>query len=86
MQVGSMDALFALVSIDAIMRLDWVVKGPGIVLIGLFLWRAIRSAFSVRPMTVLTSLVFAFIIAVSLSRFGNIIQNAIYVQMAAITG
>ena len=72
-----MDALLSLLSLDNIWHLDWIVKGPGIVIIGLLLWRAVRSLFSFQPLTLITSLLYALMVTVLLSRFGYVVQDLV---------
>lgn len=75
-----MDLVFGLIDPDRIMELPWIVKGPGIALIVLFLFRAIRCLFSLRLITLFTSLVYAVVIAIILSQAGEAIVQLLGVE------
>lgn len=78
-----MEFALGLIDIERVMALPWIVKGPGLALIALFLLRAVRCVFSLRLITVFTSLVYAFVIAVILSQAGEAIVQLIGVEEPA---
>ena len=58
--------------------LGWSVKGPGLILIAFFLFRAAGLAITLRLIKSATSVAYAAIIALGLARFGPDIE--IYLQ------
>jgi len=64
-------ALTDILDIPAILALPWSVLGVGLVLIGFFLLRAVSQFFTLHPIRAVTSVVYALIIALVLSRFGG---------------
>lgn len=72
-----METLFGLVDPAAIAALPWYVGVPGVLLVAMFLWRAVKAALTLRPLRMLTSLVLAFAIAVILSSGGQAIVDLI---------
>lgn len=77
-----MEHILNLLSLPTIFALPWGVKGPGLFLIALFLLRALRSLFSLRLITVFTSLIYVVIIAIILSQAGNLIAQMIGLEPA----
>ncbi len=75
-----MDYLLSLLSLDRITALPIIVSGPGLLLIFLFLARAVRAVFSLRLITVFTSLVYAFVIALILSQAGEAIVQLLGIE------
>lgn len=75
-----METALGLISISNILELPWLVKGPGLFLIALFLLRAVRCVFSLRLITVLTSLVYAMVFAIILSQAGDAIVQLIGIE------
>ncbi len=55
------------------MELPWLVKGPGLAILALLAYRALRSLFSLKPFKLISSLIMFFVVAFILSRFGNAI-------------
>ena len=70
-----MDFILSFISIPKIMELPIVLSASGGILIALFLIRAIRSVFSLRLITVFTSLVYAAVVAIILSQGGQAIAQ-----------
>ena len=66
-----MDTVLNAINYQLVLELPWIVKGPGIVLIAWFLLRGVTRFITLRPIKGLTNLVYAFIIALVLSRYGN---------------
>ena len=75
-----MEYALSLISIDNIMELPWMVKGPGLLIIFLFLMRFIRSLFSLHLVTAFTSLVYAFVFSLILSQGGSAIVQLMGIE------
>ena len=71
------------VDIPAILQLPWIVKGPGLLLIVIFLFRSITLFLTLHPIRAITNIVYAFVIALILSRFGVAIGDWIASQQFA---
>jgi len=70
-----LDFLISLISFDNILALDWMVKGPGILIIGWFVVRALDSLFKFRFIRAANGLLNAFVLTLILSRAGFAIQT-----------
>ena len=66
-----MDLLLDLISLEKITALPVILSGPGLLIILLFLVRFVRSLFSLHLITAASSLLFAFVIALILSQWGD---------------
>lgn len=66
-----MEALYSLFSYSTIMGLPWVVKGPGLVVIGLFIYRAVKNTLQLNVTSALAGLLWAFATGVLLTQYGN---------------
>jgi len=65
------------ISVANILELPWVVKGPGLVILALLAYRAVRSLLSLKLFKLISSLIMLFLAAFVLSRFGNAIVQMI---------
>lgn len=63
--------------ITNISELPWNVKGPGLVLIAYFSFRAFTQFLTLRWIRAATTLVYALIVALGMARFGSDIANLI---------
>lgn len=52
-------------------QLPWIVRGPGLFLIVLFLLKAIGHVFRLRLISVITNILYAVIVALVLARYGQ---------------
>lgn len=57
--------------------LPWIVKGTGLLLMGLLLLRAFTQVFTLRWIKAATNVVYAVIIALGMARFGQDIADFI---------
>lgn len=74
---GSMEPVVSLVSPEKILALPWHVGVPGMALIALFLWSAVKSALTMRPVKAITRIVLAFVVAVILTQGGDAIVQMV---------
>ena len=65
-----------------IMQLPWIVKGPGLFLIFLFLIKAIGHVFRLRLFSVVTNFLLSVIVALVLARWGQDIAAFIFEQFS----
>jgi hypothetical protein len=72
-----MDAMSSLISLETIRNLPWQVGIPGMALIALLLWSAVKSALTMRPVKAVTRIALAFIIAVILTQGGGSIAQMV---------
>ena len=73
------------VSLADIWQLDWIIKGPGLAIISLFMIRAVVSLFTLRLIRCAVSLTYAFVFAVILSRAGFAIQALMVATPPSVT-
>ncbi len=72
--------VLSLISLPEILALPWIVQVPGLLLILLFIVRALRSFFSLKLITMATSVIWALAIAIILSRYGQAIATLVQSQ------
>lgn len=72
-----MQMLAGLIDIDAIAALPWQVGLPGVLLVVLLVWRALKSLLALRPFKAVSSFIMAFAVAVILSKGGQSIAALI---------
>lgn len=61
----------SLFSLEIILSLPWIVKGPGLLVMGLFIYRFVKAILMVRPVSALAALFWVFAAGVVLTRFGR---------------
>ena len=66
-----MEFLLSLISLEKITALPVILSGPGLLIILLFLVRFVRSLFTLHLITAASSLLFAFVVALVLSQWGE---------------
>lgn len=69
--------LTSAIDFNKISALPWIVLGPGLFLIFLFLSGALTKFLTLRWIRALTNIVYAFIVALVLSRYGQSIAQMI---------
>lgn len=69
--------LYVNIFVTNIMALPNIVKYPGLLILALLAYRALRSVFTIDPFKVLTSTLMFVLIAYILSRFGRTIARII---------
>lgn len=57
--------------ITNISQLPWIVFGPGLFLIAVFLLKAVGQVFRLRLISVVTNILYAFIVALVMARYGQ---------------
>lgn len=57
--------------ITNINQLPWITRGPGLFLIVVFLLKAVGHVFRLRLISVITNILYAFIVALVLARYGQ---------------
>ena len=67
-------------ALRAVLELPWHIKGPGLALVAFFLFRSFTQFVTLHPIRAITSIVYAFIVAIILSRFGTTIAEWIASQ------
>ncbi|MEC9342889.1 MAG: hypothetical protein VYD64_03490 [Pseudomonadota bacterium] len=72
-----MSEILAILSFGALLELPWYVGMPGLALIALLLWSALRSLLTMRPLKAIVRLVFAFAVAIILSQAGTAIAELV---------
>jgi hypothetical protein len=72
-----MDPIISLISPEKMLSLPWHVGVPGMALIALFLWSAVKSALTMRPVRAIMRIVLAFVVAVILTQGGDAIVQLI---------
>jgi hypothetical protein len=72
-----MDTVSTLISLETIGNLPWQVGVPGMALIVLLLWSAVKSALTLRPFKALMRIAIAFIVAVILTQGGDSIAQMV---------
>lgn len=78
-----MESLLSFVSLGKILSLPWYVGMPGIALIALLLFSAVKSLLTLSPVKAVTRLILAFAIAVILTQGGDTIVQLIGRQAAS---
>jgi hypothetical protein len=72
-----MEPVFSLISPEKILALPWHVGVPGMALIAVFLWSAVKSALTMRPVKAITRIVLALAVAVILTQGGEAIATLV---------
>ncbi len=57
--------------ITNISQLPWIILGPGLLLMAIFTFKAIGYVFRLRLISVVTNLLYAFIVALVMARYGQ---------------
>ena len=66
-----MDILTSWFSYSAIMGLPWIIKGPGLVIIGLFIYRFVKSILQFKIASMGAALFWIAFTGFILTKFGN---------------
>ena len=66
--------------LNSILDLPWIVKGPGLGLIAILLLRAVTQFLTIHPIRAATSVVYALIVGLVLSKYGQAIAEFIAQQ------
>ena len=65
-----MDILTSWFSFSAIMGLPWIIKGPGLVIIGLFIYRFVKSVLQFQAASMVAALFWIVFTGVIMTKFG----------------
>ena len=66
-----MDTLLSWFSFSAIMGLPWIIKGPGLVIIGLFIYRFTKNIMQFRIASSIAALFWIAFTGIILTKFGK---------------
>ena len=73
-----MDSLFSLISYTTIMNLPWIIKGPGLLVIGLFIYRFTKNIMQFRTASSAAALFWIAFTGAMLTRFGEDFSRIIF--------
>ncbi|MCP4185952.1 MAG: hypothetical protein GY761_22040 [Hyphomicrobiales bacterium] len=70
-ELSVLDSLLSSILVSNILALPWFFKYPGLLILGLLAYRALRSVVAVDAVKVVTSITIFFLFAYVLARFGD---------------
>jgi hypothetical protein len=70
-ELSVLDSLLSSILVSNILALPWFFKYPGLLILGLLAYRALRSMVAVDVIRVATSITMFFLFAYILARFGD---------------
>ena len=70
-ELSVLDSLLSSILVSNILALPWFLKYPGLLILGLLAYRALRSMVAVDVIRVATSITMFFLFAYILARFGD---------------